>query len=131
MSVASLDRTLAKIQRRITIGAVAVMLLAGFVTLLISRSISKPLEQMTKSAEQFASGDFTERMLPTAKRTASFEVVTLAGAMDRMAELLDEKIQAIITHRNQLETVFSSMIEAVIAIDKDERVISINSYNFV
>jgi len=126
VSVASLDRTLAKIQRRITIGAVAVMLLAGFVTLLISRSISKPLEQMTKSAEQFASGDFTERMLPTAKRTASFEVVTLAGAMDRMAELLDEKIQAIITHRNQLETVFSSMIEAVIAIDKDERVISIN-----
>jgi two-component system phosphate regulon sensor histidine kinase PhoR len=46
--------------------------------------------------------------------------------MDRMAELLDEKIEAIVTQRNQLETVFSSMVEAVIAIDTEERVISIN-----
>ena len=43
-----------------------------------------------------------------------------------MAGLLDEKIQDIVTHRNQLETVFSSMVEAVIAIDKEERVISLN-----
>ncbi len=126
VSVASLDKTLAGIKIRIGIGAVAVMLLAGGITLLISRNISKPLEQMTKSAVQFSRGDFSERMLPLAKKTASLEVITLAGSMDRMAEQLDEKIQAIVTHRNQLETVFSSMIEAVIAIDTDEKIISIN-----
>ncbi len=54
-------------------------------------------------------------------------MATLAAAMDRMAELLDEKIEAIVTQRNQLETVFSSMVEAVIAIDTEERVISINA----
>lgn len=126
VSVATLDKTLAGIKIRIGMVAVAVMLLAGGITLLISRNISKPLEQMTKSAMQFARGDFSERMLPPAKKTASLEVVTLAGSMDRMAELLDEKIQAIVTHRNQLETVFSSMVEAVIAIDTEEKVISIN-----
>ncbi|WP_167496579.1 ATP-binding protein [Desulfopila sp. IMCC35006] len=126
VSVASLDKTLAGIKTRIGIGAVAVMLLAGGITLLISRNISKPLEQMTKSAVQFSHGDFSERMLPLAKKTASLEVITLAESMDRMAEQLDEKIQAIVTHRNQLETVFSSMIEAVIAIDTDEKIISIN-----
>ena len=126
VSVASLDKTLAGIKIRIGLVAVAVMLLAGGITLLISRNISKPLEQMTKSAMQFSRGDFSERMLPLAKKTASLEVVTLAGSMDRMAELLDEKIQAIVTHRNQLETVFSSMVEAVIAIDTEEKVISIN-----
>ncbi len=126
VSVSSLDKTLAAIKVRIVVGSVAVILLAGLITLLISRNISKPLEQMTKSAEQFSRGDFSERMLPMAKKTASLEVITLASSMDRMAELLDEKIQAIVTHRNQLETVFSSMIEAVIAIDTEERVISLN-----
>ena len=126
VSVSSLDNTLAAIKVRIGVGSVAVMLLAGLITLLISRNISKPLEQMTKSAEQFSRGDFSERMLPMAKKTASLEVITLASSMDRMAELLDEKIQAIVTHRNQLETVFSSMVEAVIAIDTEERVISLN-----
>lgn len=126
VSVATLDKTLAGITVRIGVGSVAVMLLAGVITLLISRNISKPLEQMTKSAEHFSRGDFSERMLPMAKKTASLEVITLASSMDRMAELLDEKIQTIVTHRNQLETVFSSMVEAVIAIDTEERVISLN-----
>lgn len=126
VSIATLDKTLSAIKVRIGLGSLAVMLLAGVIALLISRNISKPLEQMTKSAEQFSRGDFSERMLPRAKKTASYEVITLAASMDRMAELLDEKIQAIITHRNQLETVFSSMVEAVIAIDNEERVISLN-----
>lgn len=126
VSVASLDKTLAAIKVRIAVGSLAVMFLTGLITLLISRNISKPLELMKRNAERFSQGDFSERMLPMAKKTASLEVVTLAGSMDRMAELLDEKIQDIVTHRNQLETVFSSMVEAVIAIDREERVISIN-----
>lgn len=127
VSVAALDTTLLRIKTRIILASLAVLLLAGAVTLLISRNISRPLEQMTKSAERFAGGDFSLRMLPVVKTTASLEVATLAAAMDRMAELLDEKIEAIVTQRNQLETVFSSMVEAVIAIDTEERVISINA----
>lgn len=126
ISVASLDRTLENIKRRIAWVAMAVVLFAGLVTLLISKNISKPLELMTKSADQFARGDFSQRRLPKPKLVASSEIVTLADSMDRMAGLLDEKIQAIVTHRNQLETVFSSMVEAVIAIDTEERVISTN-----
>ncbi|MBU1568848.1 MAG: PAS domain S-box protein [Proteobacteria bacterium] len=126
VSVASLDTTLKRIKVQILLGSLAVLLLAGAVTLLISRNVSRPLEQMTKSAELFAGGDFSLRMLPVVKKTASLEVVTLASSMDRMAELLNEKIEAIITQRNQLETVFSSMVEAVIAIDKEERILSIN-----
>ncbi|PHR24046.1 MAG: PAS domain-containing sensor histidine kinase [Desulfotalea sp.] len=126
VSVASLEKTLARIKTRIFFGSLIVLLVAGLVTLLISRNVSRPLERMKRSAEQFARGDFSERMLPEAKKTASLEIIALAASMDRMAALLDEKIQAIVTHRNQLETVFSSMVEAVIAIDSEERIISIN-----
>jgi two-component system phosphate regulon sensor histidine kinase PhoR len=127
VSVASLDRTLRDIRVKIGFAALGVVLVAGLVTLLICRNISRPLEQMTLSAKQFSSGNFKKRMLPVAGKGASREIMTLAASMDRMAALLDEKIQAIVTHRNQLETVFSSMVEAVIATDLDEKVISINS----
>ena len=64
VSVAALDHTMKRIRMRIGLGSIAVMVLAGMVTLLVSRNISRPLEQMTKSAERFASGDFSLRMLP-------------------------------------------------------------------
>jgi two-component system phosphate regulon sensor histidine kinase PhoR len=66
-------------------------------------------------------------MLPRQRKSVSLEVMTLATSMDRMAELLDEKIRAIETQRNQLDTVFSSMIESVIAIDLEERILSLNA----
>ena len=126
ISVASMDKTMDHIRLRILSGSFAILLLAGVGSLIVSRNISKPLEQMTQTAGQFSRGDFSVRMLPQVRKTASLEVVTLAGSMDRMAEILDEKIQAIITQRNQLEAVFSSMVEAVIAIDTEERIININ-----
>lgn len=126
VSVAALDVAMNRIKTRLAFGSVAVLVLAGLVNLFISRNITRPLEQMTGIAERFAGGDFSARMLPQVKRRASLEVATLAASMDRMAELLDEKIDAIVSQRNQLETVFSSMIEAVIAIDGEERVISLN-----
>ncbi len=124
--VTAIDHTLKGIQLRIALGSIVVILFAAIVILLISRNISRPLEEMKKGAEAFARGDFSQKMLSHQRKSASLEVTTLASAMDRMAELLDEKIKAIETHRNQLDTVFSSMVESVIAIDLEERIISIN-----
>jgi two-component system, OmpR family, phosphate regulon sensor histidine kinase PhoR len=125
--ITELDHTMGKMYMRIALGCMAIGVMAAFLTLFISRNISRPLEEMTRSAERFARGDFSQRMQPLLHRASSLEVAELAAAMDRMAELLDEKIKAIVTHRNQLETVFSSMVESVIALDREERVISINS----
>ena len=125
--VTAIEHALKSIQLRIALGSVVVILIAAMVTLLISRNISKPLEEMRKNAEAFAGGNFSEKMLPRQRKSVSLEVMALAISMDRMAELLDEKIRAIETQRNQLDTVFSSMVESVIAIDLDERILNINS----
>lgn len=124
--VTSLFDTLKSLIFKVVFGCIAITIGGALVSLFISRNISRPLEDMTKTAERFAKGDFTQRMSPRLSRASSQEVAALAASMDQMAEMLDEKIKAIVTHRNQLETVFSSMVESVIAIDRDERVISIN-----
>ena len=111
-----------------TLPAIVLLAIAGafILTFLVSRNISRPLEEMTRGAELYARGDFSRRMLLNTKTTASREIASLATAMDQMADQLDDTINTIISQRNQLETVFSSMVEAVIAVDREERIISIN-----
>ncbi|MCB2214893.1 MAG: PAS domain-containing protein [Desulfobulbaceae bacterium] len=124
--VLAINSALSDINRELVIGTGGALLVAFVITFFVVRNISRPLEEMTRSAESYANGDFSQRMLINQKKTASREVAMLAAAMDRMAGQLDEKINTIINQRNQLETVFSSMVEAVIAIDREERIVSIN-----
>jgi len=127
MPVTAIDTALKNINRKILGGTALAVFAAFIVTLLVCKNISRPLEDMTRSAERYSQGDFSQRMLITQKKTTSLEVATLATALNRMADQLDEKIETIINQRNQLETVFSSMVEAVIAVGLDEKVVSINA----
>ena len=54
------------------------------------------------------------------------EMRGLAEAMNQMAAQLDDRIKTAIKQRNELEAVLSSMKEGVIAVDLDEKIISIN-----
>jgi two-component system phosphate regulon sensor histidine kinase PhoR len=77
---------------------------------------------MKKSAEHFAAGDLSHRLTPPETE----EMGGLADAMNQMAAQLNDRIETIIRQRNQLETVLTSMLEGVIAIDTEERIVSIN-----
>ncbi|MBT8360852.1 MAG: PAS domain-containing protein [Desulfobacterales bacterium] len=127
MPVTAIDTALRTINRKILGGTALAVFAAFIVTLLVCKNISRPLEDMTRTAERYSQGDFSQRMLITQKKTTSLEVATLATALNRMADQLDEKIKTIINQRNQLETVFSSMTEAVIAVSLDENIVSINA----
>lgn len=124
--ITAIDSALGALNIKLFLGTIIAVLIAFIVTLFVSRNISRPLEEMTKRAEYYSQGDFSQRMTMQ-KTSASQEVATLVAAMDRMADQLDDKINTIVNQRNQLETVFSSMVEAVIAVDRDEKIVSINS----
>jgi len=124
--VTAIERALRNVQTKIALGSIAVILAAALVTLLVSRRISRPLEEMKQSAERFSQGDFSQRMSLYKGKSASLEVAALADAMDRMAEQLNERIRTIVRQHNELKAVFSSMSEAVLAVDTDERVIKLN-----
>ncbi len=119
---------LTQISSRVILGVIVFGLLAAAASLLVSRNITKPLEEIKKAAERFSRADFNEKMtLYRGGGTSSTEVAALALAMDKMAAQLNERIETIKSQRNELETVFSSMVEAVIAVDRNERVININT----
>jgi two-component system phosphate regulon sensor histidine kinase PhoR len=77
---------------------------------------------MRDGARRFADGELT-RQLPLYR---SEELAGLADAMNRMAGQLDERIQTVVSQRNEQEAVLTSMIEGVLAVDLDEKILRIN-----
>ena len=118
----SIDEAMRGIQKKIAIGGLFIIVLAAIFSLLVSRRITRPIEEIRKGAECFARGEF-ECRLPVAN---SEEIASLSETMNKMAVELRERINTILRQRKELETVLSSMIEGVFAVDNDERIISMN-----
>jgi two-component system phosphate regulon sensor histidine kinase PhoR len=118
----SITEMLGSIYINIALGVLIAALTAAVVSFLVSRRIARPLEELKKGAELFARGELRYK-LPLAD---SQEIAGLAEAMNQMSVQLADRISAVVRQRNELETVLSSMVEGVLAVDNDERLIGIN-----
>ncbi len=121
-TTAAIDRTLRGLVRRIGEGGAVIAALAALLSWLVSRRITRPLEEMRQVAERFAQGDF-DRRLPMLN---SEELGSLAESLNDMAAELDSRIRTVIEQRNQQDAVLRSMSEGVLAVDRDEYIITLN-----
>jgi len=118
----SINAALSDVYVKIVVGGMIIAVLAAILSLVVSRRISRPLEQMKKGAERLAKGDLTYRFaVPD-----TLEFGSLAKAMNQMATRLYERIHTVVKQRNEQEAVLASMVEGVLAVDGDERLINMN-----
>jgi two-component system phosphate regulon sensor histidine kinase PhoR len=96
--------------------------LALAVTLALSQRYGRKVRELQEAAARLAEGDLSQR-LPAPD---SEELAGLAESFNRMAAQIENRMQEVVRQRNQLEVVLSSMQEGVIAVDREERVISLN-----
>jgi len=118
----SIDKVMDSFQKKMVWGGMFVAALVAIISLWVSRRITQPIEAIRRSAERFSSGDFETR-LPI---STTEEVSALSETLNKMAKELHLRISTIMRQRNELETVLSSMVEGVIAIDDSEHIISMN-----
>ncbi|MFH2060569.1 MAG: ATP-binding protein [Pseudomonadota bacterium] len=123
VSISAIDREIKTIRNNILLALVLTTLAAAIVSLYVTRRITRPIEEMKKGASEFANGNLNARLAVP----SSEELSELAITMNRMAQNLDEKIKEFKNRSMELEAVHTSMQEGVIAIDKDERIITVNS----
>ncbi len=119
----SIDDVIQNVRIKIVAVGLLIALFVIFVSLWVSRRITSPIEQIKKGAQYFARGDLQHR-LPV---SGSEEMVSLSETMNHMAEDLRKRINTITEQRGELQAVLSSMVEGVIAVDTEERVISMNN----
>ncbi|WP_456384973.1 ATP-binding protein [Desulfolithobacter sp.] len=121
----SLNSILSSIHTRIFLGSLLVVVLAGLLSLYIARRISRPLEEMKRGARRLARGE-TGQPIRIKDASMSAEMAELARSLNEMARQINQRIQTISRQHNELEAVFGSMTEAVVAIDTEERIIRMN-----
>ena len=113
---------LASIYERIALGGLAAAVLAAALGLVVSRRISRPLREMAAGARRFARGDFSHRV----PASETEEIAVLATTLNETADRLDETIRALTSRTVEQEAVLSSMIEGVLAVDTEGRIIKMN-----
>ena len=118
-----IERALRSIEFKIGGVGLAVALMAAGISLMVSRRISRPLEQMKQSAETISRGEWKE---PLTVDSDSVEISALSNALNQMALQLEDRIETITSQHNESEAVLSSMVEGVLAVDAEEKVIRLN-----
>lgn len=98
------------------------LLVAILLSFLLSKTITVPIERLTKQATDIASGDFSER----AEVLNSDEIGTLTRTFNDMAETLGSTLREVGEERNKLETLFKHMADGVVAFDARGKLINVN-----
>jgi len=117
-----IEESLQAMELKIFAGGMLIAIFSSLICLYISRRISRPIEEMKTGAEKYAQGDFTYKLhTPSTKEFAS-----LVDAMNQMAVHLEDRIKTVTRQQNEIEAILTSMLEGVIAVDPDERIMNIN-----
>ena len=123
VSVDELARSLdsfGRLVRRVTLTMVALAVLAG---LLLARTVSRPVEELSRAAERLALGDYQARV----RLGAPDEHGRLGETLNVLAERVQEAIRDLTSEKAQVEAILGQMVEAVIAVDDSQRVLAVNA----
>jgi two-component system phosphate regulon sensor histidine kinase PhoR len=120
--VTVINAALGKLYGQLAVAGVLAVVLTVAASWVIARTVSRPVESMTRAAQQFSEGDLNLRIDPSGPR----EFCELAVAMNQMAGQLGERIDTISRERNQRDAILGSMEEGVVALDESGRVIEVN-----
>jgi two-component system phosphate regulon sensor histidine kinase PhoR len=101
---------------------ILVTVLSSFFIFSLIRTWNKPLTQILRTAERYAQGNLDPRL--TIHTPYEFHV--LGETLNWMAQELKNRIDTIALQRNELEGILSSMIEAVILLDAEDRIKTMN-----
>ena len=104
--------------RSMLFGMVIVVLLSY----ILSKTITNPVEQLTKTATEISKGKF-ENVISV---ESGDEIGVLTQTFNDMASALKNSIDAMDGERNKLNTMFIHMKDGIVAFDKDGKLIHIN-----
>ncbi len=98
------------------------VLLSIGVAYLVARSLSRPVQKLTRTAASIAAGDLSRRFI----RYPRHEIGELGRAFDQMADNMQGTIDDITRSRDRLEAILRGMVEGVLVIDSDGHVLLAN-----
>lgn len=110
------------LQRRMIGGNLVLLALAAVIGYRLSRHLTRPLEDLRRSAEALAAG----RADVEWPATSTSETAALVESMRHMAANVREKISTIEQLLAEQRAVFDSMADGVLVVDREEHILDLN-----
>ncbi len=98
------------------------LLLTTVLSAVIARSITEPINSVTETAESMAGGDFSQEL----HIQSDDEIGRLAQMFNLLRGELDKTISDINNEKSKLKTILENMVDGLVAIDPDGRIIHAN-----
>ncbi len=98
------------------------LLFSVLLSFLLSKTMTTPIENITKSASRLASGEFDSRI----EVHSDDEIGVLTQTFNNMAQSLHDVMQDMAAERNKLNTLFLHMTDGVAAFDASGRILHMN-----
>jgi two-component system phosphate regulon sensor histidine kinase PhoR len=118
-----ISRFVTSTSSRLLLGAPVIVGLSLVLSGVVGRLIGRSMQRLRDAAERFAGGDFSERLLVPDYR----EMAETTDAFNTMADNLEAAIVSLRRRNHEQEAVLTSMVEGVLAVDSEQRVISVNA----
>jgi len=117
-----IDKKLSQLRLIVVFGAGVAAVAALLIGFYFSKRFTTPLTKMTEAAEAISKGDYDRRI----SINQQDEIGKLANAFNRMARSSAQRLEEITAERNRLSMIFSGMVEGVIGVDHNQKIIHIN-----
>ncbi len=105
--------TRTKMRARLLVGGGIGLLGSLVLSIIFIRALTRPLQEMTRTAERLAAGDFEVPPPPD----AGGELGVLGRAMSRMAGEVKARVGELTQQRDLLTVVFGRLVEGVVVVD--------------
>ena len=99
------------------------LVVAIFLSFLLSKTITTPVEKLTDQAARIAAGDFTS----SAQIQSEDEIGILSDTFDEMSAQLETTLRQVEEERNKLDTLFQHMADGMVAFDSDGMLLQFNA----
>jgi two-component system phosphate regulon sensor histidine kinase PhoR len=122
LPVALVDQRIWELRGLVLIGAALAALVGLVLGLFFARRLSAPVAEVIEAVEAISRGGYGHVESPR----AGDEIGRIALAVNRMSEELRERLGTITADRNKVLAILGSMVEGVVAVDGEERVVHMN-----
>lgn len=116
------QRTVRDATNVLFLGTAIATVLAIILAAAFTRRIIQPLDAMRTNLQRLERGEFGVRLDPAGED----EVGRLARTLNRAQDQLEHTIQNLTNQRNQRDAILASMVEGLVAVDSEERVLLVN-----
>lgn len=117
-----LHSILLEIRNRFLVGLLISLGVSLLLALVFSHHITKPITEITKTAENMAKGDLNQR----ANVTTTNEIGVLSQRFNFMAEKLQGTMEALMSEKNKLSAIINHMSGGVLVVDTGGEIIMTN-----